>query len=79
MAKATRAFVRQNDCLVHHAVLIAPVSGARLQKMGIFQVFAGDFCFLSEVAYFLEDWRHRWLNNAQYTGLSSIFNNGISG
>jgi hypothetical protein len=33
----------QNDCGPHHRVLIAPVSGSRLWKMGIFGVFARDF------------------------------------
>ncbi|MEA2895963.1 MAG: hypothetical protein QOJ84_1578 [Bradyrhizobium sp.] len=31
------------DCVPHHAVLIAPVSGSRLPKTGISGVFARDY------------------------------------
>jgi hypothetical protein len=41
------------DCVPHHRVLIAPVSGSRLWKTGIFAVFAGDFHgFRSQIVEF---------------------------
>jgi hypothetical protein len=41
------------DCVPRHAVLIAPVSGSRLCKTGIFQVFARDFRrFRSQIVEF---------------------------
>jgi hypothetical protein len=41
------------DCVPHHRVLIAPVSGSRLWKPGIFAVFGRDFHgFRSQIVEF---------------------------
>ncbi len=40
---SVNALSHQNDCDPHHRVLIAPISGSRLWKTGIFAVLARDF------------------------------------